>query len=226
MKKLKRFLLVILTLVAIFAIYVGIVNSNSVNMTYRQKIFKAVYPAFIWWTKLTGTNTKSLANEKAAPAVSFYSLKDSMIDGTPFDFEQLRGKKVILVNTASDCGYTNQYEGLEKLYKGYKDNLVVIGFPANDFKEQEKGTDDAISKFCKENYGVTFLLMKKSSVIKGSAQNEIFQWLTDPGKNGWNDQQPSWNFCKYLVDENGRLINYFASSVEPLSIEIINRVKK
>ena len=226
MKKIKRFLVVIFILITGFAIYVQIVNRNSVNMTYRQKVLKAVYPAFVWWAKLTGKNTKALANEKAAPAVSFYALKDSLINGAPFDFAQLKGKKVMLVNTASDCGYTNQYADLEKLYQQYKDKLVIIGFPANDFKEQEKGTDDAIAKFCKQNYGVTFLLMKKSSVVRGPAQNEIFQWLTDPAKNGWNDQQPSWNFCKYIVDENGRLISYFGSSVEPLSTDITDALKK
>lgn len=225
MKKLKRFLLVILILVAAFAIYVQIVNRNSVNMTYRQKFLKAVYPAFVWWAKLTGKNDKTLVNEKAAPAVSFYTLKDSLIDGLPFDFAQLKGKKVMLVNTASDCGYTNQYADLEKLYQQYKDKLVVIGFPANDFKEQEKGTNDEIATFCKKNYGVTFLLMKKSSVIKGPTQNEIFQWLSNATKNGWNDQPPSWNFSKYIVDENGRLINYFGPAVEPFSSDIINAIK-
>ncbi len=214
-----------LTLVATLAIYVEIANRNSVNMTYRQKFLKAVYPAFVWWAKLTGKNDKTLANEKAAPAVSFYNLKDSLIDGLPFDFAQLKGKKVMLVNTASDCGYTNQYADLEKLYRQYKYKLVVIGFPANDFKEQEKGTDGEIEKFCKQNYGVTFLLMKKSSVIKGPAQNEVFQWLTYTSKNGWNDQPPSWNFSKYIVDENGSLINYFGPAVEPFSTDIINAIK-
>ena len=213
--KLKKIIIVLTVLLIAFFSYVEIVNRNSVNMTYRQKILKAIYPAFVWWAKLTGQNTKALANEKAAPAVSFYTLKDSLIDGLPFDFAQLKGKKVMLVNTASDCGYTNQYADLEKLYQQYKDKLVVIGFPANDFKEQEKGTNDEIATFCKKNYGVTFLLMKKSSVIKGPTQNEIFQWLSDATKNGWNEQTPSWNFSKYIVDENGRLINYFGPAVEP-----------
>ena len=223
--KLKKITIVLTVLLIAFFSYVEIVNRNSVNMTYRQKFLKAVYPAFVWLSKLTGKNNKTLANEKAAPAVSFYTLKDSLIGGQPFDFAQLKGKKIMLVNTASDCGYTNQYADLEKLYQQYKDKLVVIGFPANDFKEQEKGTDDAIAKFCKENYGVTFLLMKKSSVVKSPVQNEVFQWLTNPAKNGWNDQLPSWNFSKYIVDENGRLINYFGSAVEPFSNEIIDAIK-
>ena len=102
----------------------------------------------------------------------------------------------------------------------------MIGFPANDFGEQEKGGDNDIASFCKKNYGVTFLLMKKSSVIKGGEQNQIYQWLTDPAKNGWNDQQPTWNFCKYLVDEEGTLRNFFGSSVEPLNSKITNEIDK
>ena len=154
------------------------------------------------------------------PSVSFYSLKDTAIDGSVFDFEQLKGKKIMLVNTASDCGYTGQYDDLQKLSETYKGKLVVIGFPANDFKEQEKGTDEEIAAFCKLNFGVSFPLMKKSSVIKGTDQNKVFEWLTDPKKNGWNKQWPSWNFCKYIVDEQGMLTNYFGSTIEPLGKEI------
>lgn len=127
------------------------------------------------------------SNEKAIPSVSFYSLKDTLIDGTGFDLSQLKGKKVLLVNTASDCGYTGQYDDLQKLSEKYKDKLVVIGFPANDFKEQEKGTDQEIAAFCKLNFGVRFPLMKKSSVKKGPGQNKIFQWLTDPAQK-WLEQ--------------------------------------
>ena len=222
--KLKKILIVIAVLLIIFFSYVEIVNRNSVHMTYRQKFLKAVYPAFVWWAKISRSNDKKLTNEKAAPLISFYSLKDILNDGTTFDFIQLKGKKVFLVNTASDCGYTGQYEGLEKLYRQYKDKLVMIGFPANDFREQEKGNDETIGRFCKENYGVTFLLMKKSSVIKGTTQNVIYKWLTDPAMNGWNDQQPTWNFCKYIVDEKGALVHFYGSAVEPNSSEIINAV--
>ena len=101
---------------------------------------------------------------------------------------------------------------------------MVLGFPANDFKEQEKGTDDEIETFCKVNFGVTFPLMKKSIVIKGTGQNEVFQWLTDAGKNGWNNQAPTWNFSKYLVNEEGVLTHYFDTSVSPLSPEVINAI--
>ena len=107
-----------------------------------------------------------------------------------------------------------------------KDKLLVIGFPANDFKEQEKGTDDEIAEFCKLNFGVNFPLMKKSVVKKNAEQNEIFKWLTDSSKNGWNSKAPSWNFTKYLVNEEGVLTNYFGSSVSPASIDVVNAIKK
>ena len=189
-------------------------------MTARQKILKAVYPMWIWFAGKQGLNTKNLSNEKVMPAVSFYSLTDTAINGTVFDFEKLKGKKVMLVNTASNCGYTGQYDDLQKLSEQYKDKLVIIGFPANDFKEQEKGTDTEIAEFCKMNFGVSFPLMQKSSVIKSANQNKIFEWLSSSTKNGWNNQQPSWNFCKYIVDEQGRLTNYFGSTIEPMGKEI------
>jgi len=216
MKKLKRFIIVILILIGIFVIYVAIANRNSKDMTYRQKVLKAVYPAWMWWTKLTGKNIKALSGAKEPP-VSFYTQKAILINGDTLDFTSLKGKKVLLVNTASDCGYTNQYDDLQKLSEEYKDKLVVLGFPANDFKEQEKGTDEEIAKFCKANFGVTFPLMQKSIVIKLAQQNPVFQWLTEAAKNGWNDKTPTWNFSKYLVNEKGILTNYFDPSVSPLS---------
>ncbi len=226
MSKLKRYSLVLLLLLLAFAGYVEIVNRNSIKMTYRQKILKAVYPAFMWWTKITGKSTKTVSNEKAAPLVSFYNLKSTLNNGQGFDFSQLKGKKVLIVNTASDCGYTNQYDDLQKLNEQYKDKLVILGFPANDFKEQEKGSDEEIAQFCKLNFGVTFPLMKKSSVIKNEQQNPVFQWLTDSTRNGWNQKAPSWNFSKYLVNEDGTLTNYFAPSVSPLSDEVKKSIEK
>lgn len=224
MRKLKRFLLVIAILAGVFAIYVEIVNRNSKHMTYRQKILKAVYPAFMWLTNLTKKNTTTLKNDKQPP-VSFYSLSAIMNNGKTFSFEQLKGKKILLVNTASDCGYTNQYADLQRLSERYAGKLLVLGFPANDFREQEKGSDEEIAQFCKLNFGVTFPLMKKSVVIKGDAQNSVYQWLTDPAKNGWNSQVPSWNFSKYLVNEQGVLTHYFGPSVAPESDELINALK-
>lgn len=222
--KLKRAFIVLAVLVVAFFSYVEIVNRNSVHMTYRQKFLKAVYPAFVWWRNLWGSNNKKLSNQKAPPLVPFYSLNDTLNDGTALNLSQFEGKKILLVNTASDCGYTGQYEELERLHEQYKDKLVMIAFPANDFGQQEKGDDNAIASFCKKNYGISFLLMKKSSVVKSPIQNKIYQWLTDPARNGWNEQAPTWNFCKYIVDEQGKLTNFFGSSVEPMSNEIINAI--
>jgi len=223
MKKLKRFIIVLLLLIAAFAVYVEIVNRNTKNMTYRQKVLKAVYPALMWFTKVTGKNVSKLAGNKQPP-VSFHSLKGLLNDGSTLDFATLKGKKVLLVNTASDCGYTNQYEALQQLYEQHKDKLVVLGFPANDFKEQEKGSDAAIQEFCRKNYGVSFPLMQKSSVIQSPQQNIIYQWLTDSAKNGWNNKMPSWNFSKYLVDEYGVLTNYFDPSVSPTSADVMKAI--
>jgi glutathione peroxidase len=107
-----------------------------------------------------------------------------------------------------------------------ENKLIVIGFPANDFKEQEKGNDEEIAQFCKLNYGVTFPLVKKSSVLSGAEQHPVFQWLSDKNKNGWTNKKPSWNFSKYLVNEEGTLINYFDPSISPVSKEVIEAIKK
>jgi glutathione peroxidase len=225
MRKLKRILLVILLLFIAFAGYVFYVNRNSKDMTVRQKVLKAIYPAFMWFTRVRGKNVLQLKNVEKTPPISFYSLRGTLNNGDTLNFESLKGKKVMLVNTASDCGYTDQYDALQKLYEMNKDSLVVIGFPANDFKEQEKRTDEEIAQFCRKNFGVTFPLMKKSVVKKTPEQNDIFKWLTDSSQNGWNTKQPSWNFSKYIVNENGVLTNYFGSSVSPLSKEVNEAIK-
>lgn len=215
----------LLMLLITFSGYVVIVTANSKNMTLRQRVLKAIYPAWMWYAKLRGKNVTALSNKERQPPVSFYSLKTTANDGSEVDFSRYKGKKVLLVNTASDCGYTNQYNDLQKLYEENKDKLVILGFPANDFKEQEKGSDAEIAQFCKLNYGVTFPLMKKSSVIKGPEQNAVFRWLTDSSQNGWNTKAPSWNFAKYIVNEEGVLTNYFGSSVSPASAGILNVIK-
>jgi glutathione peroxidase len=224
-RKLKRTLIVFLVFIAAFAVYVEIANRNSKNMTYRQKVLKAVYPAFMWFNKISGKNTKELSGS-VLPPVSFYSLKGTLNNGDTLDFASLKGKKIMLVNTASDCGYTNQYTDLQKLSEQYKDKLVLLGFPANDFKEQEKGSDKEIAEFCKKNYGVSFPLMQKSTVIKSPQQNPVYQWLTDSTKNGWNNKPPAWNFTKYIINEDGVLINYFGSSVSPMSNDVQEAIKK
>lgn len=194
-------------------------------MTGRQRILKIVYPLWIALTKLMGRNTKVLANVKHVPPVeSIYSLQVSLNNGKSLALETYKGKKLLLVNTASDCGYTNQYNDLQKLYQQFNNQLEIIAFPANDFKEQEKGSDSDIAQFCKVNFGVTFPLAKKTVVVKSSDQNNIFKWLTNKAKNGWNEKAPSWNFSKYLIDEQGTLTHYFDPSISPLSGEVMKAV--
>ena len=214
-----------LTIAAVI-IAVLLVCIKQKNMTLRQSLLKTFYPVLMFANKIfAGNNTilQNTANTK--PPVSFFSLKAVGNKGQTINFETFKGKKVLIVNTASNCGYTGQYEELEKLHNQYKNNLVIIGFPANDFKDQETGTDEDIATFCKTNFGVSFPLMKKSIVIKTAQQNEVFQWLTDKNKNGWNNRPPEWNFSKYLVDENGVLLSYFPPVISPLGNEITNAIK-
>ena len=145
---------------------------------------------------------------------SFYDFKVKSLNGEEIDFSQYKGKKVLLVNTASKCGYTPQYEDLQWLHENHGDKVTILGFPSGNFGGQEFGTNEEIAGFCKKNYGVTFQMFDKIDVV-GKDQHPLYQWLTDPAKNGWNDQAPSWNFCKYLIDENGELVKFFGSGVNP-----------
>jgi glutathione peroxidase len=198
-----------------------VVQQNAGNMTFRQRLLKTVYPALMWATQLGNKNT-AVINRVSIPApASFYGLQATAIDGTPIDWASLRGKKVMLVNTASDCGYTAQYADLQQLQDSYADRLVVIGFPANDFKQQEKGDDATIAAFCQRNYGVRFAITQKTSVVPGPLQHPVYRWLTDSTQNGWNSKAPTWNFSKYLIDEQGQLTHYFDPSVSPLSEAVI-----
>lgn len=213
------------------AIAFGILVSAAVlmkkkDMSYRQSILKSIYPMIMWSTHSSGKK-QSLENKNGAtPAMSFYDLTMIAIDGTPFNFSNLKGKKIMIVNTASDCGYTGQYEALEKLQQQYKEQLVVIGFPANDFKEQEKSDNQNIAAFCKKNYGVSFPLMEKSIVIKKNHQNLVHKWLSNMSLNGWCNQEPAWNFCKYLINEQGVLVNYFPMTIDPLDPSVIAAIEK
>ena len=157
--------------------------------------------------------------EKVKAIASFYDLKATTIDGEEISFNQFKGKKVLIVNTASSCGYTYQYEGLQKLHDLYGKDVAVLGFPANDFLFQERGSDADIADFCEKNYGVTFQMFSKITT-KGRNQSEVYTWLTNKNLNGWNEKKPTWNFCKYLVDENGDLVAFFDKSVKPMSKEI------
>jgi glutathione peroxidase len=150
----------------------------------------------------------------------FYDFKVKTLEGGDFDFATLKGKKVMIVNTASKCGFTPQYKDLEEVYVKYHDNLVIIGFPANNFASQEPGTAAEIRKFCTENYGVTFPLMEKISV-KGNDMAPIYKWLTSKKENGVMDSEVKWNFQKYLIDENGKLVDVVYSKDKPTSDKVI-----
>ena len=226
MKRLKKVILIIIIFFITLAGYALYANRNTQNMTGKQNFLKAFYPVLMWVTKLTGTNATNLTNENVQPAVPFYLVTAIGNNGKPFDLSALKGKKILLVNTASDCGYTDQYAELEKLYQQYKAQLEILAFPANDFKDQEKSGDADIAQFCKINYGVSFPIMAKSVVVKSADQNLVFKWLTNPTANGWNSKAPSWNFSKYLVNENGQLTHYFDPGISPLSTEVIAAITK
>jgi len=151
----------------------------------------------------------------------FYDFKVKTLEGGTFDFSTLKGKKVMVVNTASKCGNTPQYSDLENLYKKYSDELVIIGFPANDFGKQEPGTATEIRKFCTENYGVTFPMMEKISV-KGDDMAPIYKWLTSKNENGVMDSEVTWNFQKYLIDENGKLFGVLNPKELPTSDKVMS----
>jgi len=151
------------------------------------------------------------------PPQSFYNLNVLLNNGQLCNLYSLKHKKILLVNTASDCGYTAQYRELQQLYQQQKDRLCIIAFPANDFGRQEKSSNEAIAAFCTHNYSVTFPLAIKSVVVKNEQQHPVFQWLSHAHLNGWNNQAPEWNFSKYLIDEQGVLLYYFGPAVSPLS---------
>lgn len=159
-------------------------------------------------------------------AQSFYDLTAKDINGNTFDFSTLKGKKVLIVNVASKCGFTPQYADLQKLYETYGgEKFEIIGFPANNFMKQEPGTDAMIKSFCTKNYGVTFPIMSKISV-KGEDIHPVYQWLTQRSKNGVKSSEVKWNFQKYLIDENGKLVKVFAPKVNPTDEKITKYLAK
>jgi glutathione peroxidase len=167
------------------------------------------------------TNENGTSNTVAA--ASIYEFKVEALDGGTIDFSAYKGKKILIVNTASACGYTPQYEGLQALYAKYSDKLVIVGFPANNFGGQEPGTNGEIKEFCKKNYGVSFPMAAKVSV-KGDDTAPIFKWLTQKSLNGVMDAEIRWNFTKFLIDENGNLLSKFDSKVAPMSEEITSKL--
>lgn len=154
---------------------------------------------------------------------SVYDFRIKTLEGEEISLARYKGKKLLLVNVASECGFTPQYKNLQALHDQYKDKLVVIGFPANNFGGQEPGTSTEIRNFCTKNYGVTFPMMEKISV-KGKDAHPLYKWLGDKKLNGVCDDSPMWNFGKYLIDEKGKIIKYFGSRVDPLSKDITSMI--
>lgn len=174
-----------------------------------------------------GANTPKVeqTTSESTTTKNIYTFEVKDIDENTFKFESLKGKKVMIVNTASKCGLTPQYEGLEALYKAYKDqNFTIIGFPANNFMSQEPGSNDEIAAFCQKNYGVTFPMMAKISV-KGNEMHPLYKYLTSKEMNGLEDNKVKWNFQKYLINEEGFLEKIIAPSTNPEDEEIVNWIK-
>ncbi|AXT54035.1 glutathione peroxidase [Aquimarina sp. BL5] len=152
-------------------------------------------------------------------AESIYDIKINSIEGKDIDLESFKGKKILFVNVASKCGFTGQYKDLQKLYNIYQDSLMIIGSPCNQFGKQEPGSTSEIQSFCERNYGVTFLITEKIDV-KGNSQHPLYDWLTSKQKNGKKNSSVKWNFQKYLIDEQGQLIDYYFSTTSPMSLKI------
>src|SRR5690554_705705 len=163
-------------------------------------------------------------NKSMQASASLYDISINSLTGEPIDLSSFKGKKILIVNTASECGFTGQYEGLQELYNTYKDKLVVIGVPCNQFGGQEPGTATEIQSFCKQNYGVTFLMTEKVDV-KGENQHPLYKWLTSKELNGVSSSSVKWNFQKYLIDEKGNLVDYYYSITTPTSSKITKHLK-
>jgi len=212
----KAILVGILIIVSGTIVYISIPKKSNKHMDIKQRILKAAYPLVM---KMSKKNHLTNFNN-VKPTTVFFDLKIMLNDGTTLTQDSLKGKKIMIVNTASDCGFTGQYEQLEDLYQKQKERLIIIGFPTNEFGNQEKGNDASIASFCKINYGVSFPLAIKGEVLKSDNQQYLYKWLTDKSINGWNEQVPTWNFCKYLINEEGVLVDFFNSSIDPLGSEV------
>ena len=174
---------------------------------------------------LGGTSNAQPALPLVDPPQSFYALSASDIAGQPVSMEKYKGHKVLVVNTASRCGHTPQYAQLEELYQRYAaSGLIILGFPSNNFLLQEPGSNAEIATFCSLEYGVSFPMMGKVDV-KGKDMHPVYQWLTSKARNGVSDNTVKWNFQKYLIDEQGRLIGTFAPGTDPLSEEIVSLIR-
>ncbi len=178
----------------------------------------ALFSILFFWNSLFSKRKVSVQHK------TIYDFNVASINAGSINFADFKGKKILIVNTASKCGFTPQYEDLEMLYKKYKDHLVIIGFPANDFFFQELKSNKHIAEFCKKNYGVSFPMAAKISV-KGKDRAAIYNWLCNKSENGVMNAKVPWNFNKFLIDENGKLVAHFKSKVKPMSEEIISKLQ-
>ncbi len=190
-----------------------------------KSIFHLALASILFCNCQGQTQNKNTSTTKTMEKQTIYQFKVEDLSGKTFDFATLKGKKILIVNTASKCGLTPQYKDLEKIYKEYKDKgFVIVGFPANNFGKQEPGTNAEIETFCEMNYGVTFPMMSKISV-KGSDMHPIYQFLTQKAKNGLQDFEVEWNFQKYLINEKGELAKVVLPQVLPTDDSIVNWIK-
>lgn len=188
-----------------------------------KNLFICAFALFLFWS--CQGQSKQNKPEATMEKQTIYQFKVEDLSGKTFDFSTLKGKKIMIVNTASKCGLTPQYKDLEAIYKQYKDsNFVIVGFPANNFMSQEPGTNAEIATFCQLNYGVTFPMMDKVSV-KGDDMSAVYQFLTQKSKNGLEDSEVGWNFQKYLLNEKGELEKVISPRTLPTDPEVVNWIK-
>lgn len=181
-----------------------------------------LYSILMFLSSVFGSNKIIAKPEKAEflAKKSIYEFKMKSLDGKEIDFSVYKGKKLLIVNVASECGYTPQYKELQKLHEKMGNKITILAFPANNFGGQEPGTNAEIASFCSKNYGVTFQVFEKISVV-GSDVHPLYKFLSTKSENGWNNQAPSWNFCKYLINEKGDVVSFFKSNISPMSLDII-----
>ena len=188
----------------------------------RKKIIMFTFASTIISGVFSMAFSKNVIESKGVvnSASSFYDLAINDINGKKINLAKFRGKKVMIVNVASRCGYTSQYKDLQALYQKNKDKLEIIAVPCNDYGSQESGSNSEIKNFCETRYGVSFTMGSKQK-IKSSPISALYQWLSDPKQNGWNSSLPSWNFCKYVINEDGQLTHFLRSGVNPTGKEMI-----
>ncbi|WP_181885054.1 glutathione peroxidase [Pontibacter diazotrophicus] len=205
MTKTFTLILQVAALMGLLSTLVACQNSASQNLTSDSETM--------------ATETTSNPNAQTS---DFYGFQMKTLDGKNVDFSDYKGKKVLLVNTASECGYTPQYAELQQLHEAHGNEVVVLGFPANNFGGQEPGSNEEIASFCQKNYGVTFPMFEKVSVV-GEDKHPLFTWLQ---QNAPNNEEPAWNFSKYLVDENGNVVAFYPSKVKPMDEQLLTAIKQ